>query len=105
MKNYNTQNGFPFTRVSELKINYGTDDNNLIQIEGIEKQAILQNDLVFYIEGNQTQFNKLFSKSDLENGSFELINIKTGEGTGKLMSNLDLFIAFSSFIRKIQKES
>lgn len=104
-KNYNTQNGLPFIRVSDISIKYGNNDSDLFKIEGIEKLAIsLKDQSVFITEGNFGSFNKLFSKTDLQNGSFNIINIETGELTEKKMTNYDLFVAFASFIRKIQLE-
>jgi len=104
-QNYNSQNGLPFIRVSDISIKYGNNDSDLFKIEGIEKTAIsLEDESVFIAEGNYGSFNKIFSKSDLQNGNFKIINIETGEETTKTMSNYDLFIAFASFIRKIQLE-
>lgn len=104
-KNYNTQNGLPFIRVSDISIKYGNNDADLFKIEGTEKLAILLKDQsVFITEGNFGSFNKVFSKTDLQNGYFNIINIETGELTENKMTNYDLFVAFASFIRKIQLE-
>jgi len=81
-KNYNTQNGLPFIRVSDISIKYGNNDADLFKIEGTEKLAIsLKDQSVFITEGNFGSFNKVFSKTDLQNGYFNIINIETGELT------------------------
>lgn len=104
-QNYNSQNGLPFIRVSDISIKYGNNDADLFKIEGTEKLAIsLKDGSVFITEGNFGSFNKVFSKTDLQNGNFKIINVETGEETNKTMSNYDLFVAFASFVRKIQND-
>jgi uncharacterized protein (DUF342 family) len=102
---YDTTLGLPYVRVCNITIEYGTSSADYIKIQGIEKQAIVQSDgETFLGEGVNGSFSKTFSKTDVATGSFPIINIATGEETGSTMSNADLFTAFTSFIRKIQKE-
>ena len=105
MHNYNTTNGQPYIRVSELNIKYGSTPSDLIKIEGFEKLAVILPDQSIFIgEGLNGSFSKIFSNVDLATGNFPLINTATGEETGATMTNQELFVAFTSFIRKIQKE-
>lgn len=101
--NYNTINGKPYIRISQLNIKYNSDDSNLINIEAFEKLAVALNDgSIFIGDGFNGSFSKTFTKENLLNDDFELINLSTGEATGQRMSYLNLHIAMSSFLRKIQ---
>ena len=103
-RNYNTTLNKPYIRGQEIIIKYGVSETERVKIVINESEAIVDADgHTNIISGYSNSFPHTISLSDISSETFELINPSTGDEVGQTMSLQTLFVAITSYIRKLQK--
>lgn len=104
-RNYNTTLGIPYIRVNQLVVKYNASPENRAQISFSEDLALLDSEQnIHLLQGFADNISETLSLNEIATGQFDIIDVATGAPTGDTMTTLALYVALTSFLRKLQNE-
>jgi hypothetical protein len=106
-KNYNANLGVPYVKISFLNLDYSmaNDIERQFVFNAMEGMGIKDTEQNYYDIGGiySNNLSQIVLKNEANN-IFPLIDVDTGEETGKTMTTREMNQVLMSFIRKYQKE-
>jgi hypothetical protein len=105
-KNYNATLGIPYVKTFNINFDYSCYDNREVALSVTETMGIKDSQGKYLdISGLYSDsFSEFITTNEMDNTTFPLINVDTGEETEQTMTIREMNQVLISFVRKYQKE-